>query len=216
MYRSLIRPWAVILSASLAGGPGLSSSVPAAPVPTHLMPKEAPTFFPAVVGTRWVYQDAAGDHTWVVSRVEKKDDTRLITVNATSSGDKTPRVLTFGRSQEEVFLVGGSPFFVQHAEVAYQRPWLLLPTPHKVGDRWDANVIPEGGDRLTGTMRVVGVERMRVPAGTYTATRVDWDYSFGLGPQNQGRVSYWYANGVGLIQVGDPPVWRLKSFELGK
>ena len=61
----------------------------------------------------------------------------------------------------------------------------------------------------------MAVEQVEVPAGTFHATKVEWNKVIGHGWQSEAK-AVWFVRGVGVVQVGDPPVWRLKSFELGK
>ena len=56
----------------LAGALVLAASTciaPAAPVPTHLMPKEPPPFFPTKVGAKWVWQSGGREDAEVVTEV---------------------------------------------------------------------------------------------------------------------------------------------------
>ena len=46
------------------------SFLPAAPVPTHLMPKESRLRFPDALGTKWVYKNGSSEETIVISGCE--------------------------------------------------------------------------------------------------------------------------------------------------
>src|SRR5262245_56167456 len=51
----------------------------AAPVPTHLMPKDQPIPFPTRVGTTWVYEVSGSEHTRVITDSKEKDGATLVT-----------------------------------------------------------------------------------------------------------------------------------------
>jgi hypothetical protein len=197
-----------LVGISFAGG------LSAAPVPTHLFPKDPPMFFPTAVGTRWVYQATDGDHTWVVTRVEKEDGARVVTITDEAAGKET-RTLKVAVSETGIRLLSGSHFLpLWRGQVYYSH--LLLNLPHDEGDSWDVSGMLEGGFHLRGSMRVSGEECVKVLAGTCTATRVDLEPWMGRRLKFNVRVPCWYAEGIGLIQVGDPPIWSLKSFERGR
>lgn len=110
-----------------------------------------------------------------------------------------------------LFLEKGGPFVFVTQDAYYDTPWCLLNSPSKAKDKWATNAFLAGGGKLLGSMQVIGKKRLKVPAGEYLATQVDWNYSIDPGPKKC-TISYWYAEGVGLIQVGDPPTVVLKSF----
>jgi hypothetical protein len=55
----------------------------------------------------------------------------------------------------------------------------------------------------------VALEEIAVPAGKFSCSRVEWDF-------NGSKVIYWYASGVGLVQMGDPAWRKLKRITPGK
>jgi hypothetical protein len=203
------------LVASTLVGVALAAGLSAAPVPTHIFPKDPPAFFPTAVGTKWVYQTADGDHTWVITRVEKEDGARVVTITDEVAGKET-RTLKIAVSESGIRVLSGSHIFPLWRGELYCSQ-LLLNLPHAEGDSWDVTATLEGGFHLRGTWRVGGEERVKVPAGMCTATRVDWEPRLGRQFKVDLRTPCWYAKGIGLIQVGkDPSFWSLKSFELGR
>ena len=65
-------------------------------------------------------------------------------------------------------------------------------------------------------MKVVGVEDIEVPAGKFSAVRVEDEYSF-RGGEEKSRETYWFAPNVGVVKAdyGHTKV-ILKSFVPGK
>jgi hypothetical protein len=167
----------------------------AAPVPKHLMPKDPPFSYPATVGCTWVYHfPGAQEETIAVAGVEEKDGAKLITTEYVRAGNRAHH-MTQSVSAAGVFLVaeGGR---------TYPKPWCIFKLPHKEGDTWKTE--GHGGDMKSGPM-----EKVKIPAGEILAARVDWD----LGGRN---VSYWYADGIGLVKMEGGANKGLKSFTRGK
>lgn len=168
----------------------------AAPVPKHLMPKDAAFNYPATVGTTWVYEYAnAREEKIVVASVEQKDGAKLVVTEYVRAGDKRSHHMTWSVGPAGVFLVaeGGG---------TYPKPWCIFKLPHKEGDTWKTE--GHGSD-----MRAGPVEKVKTPAGEILAARVDWEIG--------GRtVSYWYADGTGLVKMQGAADKGLKSFARGK
>jgi hypothetical protein len=178
---------------------------PAAPVPTHLMPKDPPLAFPTRVGTTWVYDGAYGKLTIVISAVkEAKDGAKLVTTEIVGEdGKRTPHMV------QRISAAG--IFVVSEAGENYTEPWCFLKLPHRPGRTWETKL---DGRALpgTGTMTAGPVEKVKVPLGEFSAARADWHYHFKGGGGL--KATYWYADGVGLVQMNDKQM--LKSFTLGK
>lgn len=165
----------------------------AAPVPKP--PKPDPFYFPTTVGAKWVYETAGGElESAVVSAVENDGDDLVVCregVDGTRTAYSKMVVSAEGLRQERE-LTGG------------KLGWVLK-TDLKAGESWD---MPEGGKRT-----VRGPEEVEVPAGKFTALRVEWE-------QRGGKYTSWYARGVGEVKRvekrGDTEtVYRaLKSFQL--
>lgn len=183
-----------------------------APVPVHLMPKGSP-FFPNRVGTKWLYASEDGEYIWELVRLKDQEGAKFITVDVIKDRkEKTSQ--RFAVRKEGVFLEFGTPFFVGEGQFD-GKSWCVLPLRFPAGASWDARAICEGGGILTGKMRVAAVEEVKVPAGTFTAARIEWHWAVSNQPfakPKEPGPTYWYAPGVGLIQIGDPPVVRLKAF----
>jgi len=158
-----------------------------------------------------VYVGADGESAHVVTRVEKKGDGEHITVETTCEVEE--REGLWSLRQDGLFLVDGSAFFAGRDRV-HGDCWCLMPASRKL-DKWEIKGMREGGGGGNGTLKVIAIEEVNVPAGTFHATKVEWKQWALDGWQSEIK-AYWFTRGVGVVQVGDPPVWRLKSFELGK
>jgi hypothetical protein len=176
----------------------------AAPVPAHLMPRDPPLGFPTRVGTTWVYEGNYGKRTIVISAKEEKGEYTLVTTEwVDDAGKRTPHMVT-RVSVEGVFLVaeGGQK---------YENPWCILKLPHREGQTWETRWrYTEKEGYNVGTMTAGPFEKVRVPAGAVTAARIEWE----CGAAASGKVTYWYAHGIGLVKMDENMV--LKSFAPGK
>ncbi len=180
----------------------LATIAPAAPVPTHLFPKEPRFAFPTKVGTTWVYEVFGKEQTLVISQSEDKPKGKLVTTEwVQADGKRTPHM---------VHLVTAEGVFMM-AEVGeeYATPWCKIKFPHREGQSWKTET-SRGPNRLniTATTTAGPVEQVKLPAGEFTAARVNCEFSFGVGPPI--KTIWWYADGLGQIQQG------LKSFKPGK
>jgi hypothetical protein len=187
-----------ILLAAILFAPG----APGAPVPKHLAGDRPVYYFPTTVGAKWVYDDTNGDYVVVVTRVEERKGTRVVTVER-ETGD--------GRVPEEVMEVSATGFVRTHYPGGVLDPPLeILKVPFKVGDSWPFRL-----DGCEGTKTISAVETIKVPAGTFEAVRVDTEYT----RANQRRlVRSWYAPGIGLLRMTEDgtDLWVLKAFVPGK
>ncbi len=154
----------------------------AAPIPKHANQRQ-PLYFPTTVGTRWVYEDAVEQMTLLITKVEESEHGKLVVV---------AQVIKGVRFEEERMLVSTSGLIrVEGFGQKLDSPQVMLKVPCKPGDTW-ARADPEG----TSTIRAV--EEVKVPAGTYEAVRVDFDYT--LNGQKR-QTSFWYAADVGLVKM---------------
>jgi hypothetical protein len=188
------RPFAVLLVAAL-----LITLAPAAPVPTHLR-KPPVYYYPTTVGTTWVYEDPNGEETLTITKVEDVDGGKLVTVET---------VTDTGRKPEEKMIVSeGGLARAEARGYKFTPPSVMLKVPFRPGDSWKSDP-----DRSEENAKIIGVERVRVPAGTFEAVRVDAKYATG-GPQKE-PASFWYAPGVGLVKFTGGKEQVLKSFSPG-
>lgn len=145
------------------------------------------------MGAKWVYETPDGElESTVVSEVTKGDDGTLTVSRKGVDGTRTVYA-------DVIVSAGG---LQQQRDAADRVGWVLKATA-KAGDSWDS---PEG------KRTVHGPEEVQVPAGKFTALRVDW-------VQNGATYTSWYAAGIGEVKrtkkLGDTEtVTRaLKSFQ---
>lgn len=185
---------------------------PAAPVPNRA--EQAPVYYyPMTVGAKWVYDKPDGDLVLVVSKVENRQGMTVVSVESVENNQRFPFETI------EVSTKGLVRTRCRAGEL--ETPVVLLKTPFKPRDAWDfedlgsAITIPQKG------RCVVDVDSVRVPAGTFTAVRVDKDCTTTVGERMvREKISYWYAPNVGLVRMVDNDrknTWLLlKSFTPGK
>lgn len=181
----------------------LATIAPAAPVPTHLMPKEVPFAYPTAVGTTWVYQLGARlEMTFVTTNSKDVPGGKLLwTSRLMTNGTLTPQSVTM--------VTGAGVFLVAQNRKEYTTPDCLLKLPYCDGQTWEVSTTGPSGDYKAE--RVVGpAERVNVPAGEFSAVPVHATFTRD-GETEQ--VTMWYASGVGLVQGG---FLKLKSFTPGK
>jgi hypothetical protein len=169
------------------------------------VPKDPPLTFPTSVGTTWVYERKSVEETIVISEVkEERDGAKRVTTEKVEKGGKRTPHAVMSISARGVFVVS------EVGEV-YDSPWCLLKLPHRPGQSWEVKT--RGGAFLgDGTMTARPVETVREPAGEFSAARVV--RKLALVERRPEQVTYWFADGVGLIQTDDG--LRLKSFTPGK
>ncbi len=184
----------------------IATIAPAAPVPTHLMPKDPPFDFPTRVGTTWVYDAEGEEKTLVISRSEDEPGGKLVTTEwVDSNGKRTPR---------KVVLVTVKGVFMTAEEgEKYDQPWCLLKLPHRERQSWNSKHSRGRKLAITQTTTTGPVERVKVPAGEFEAARVDFEFVLDDAEEVH-KVTHWYVHGVGLVKSDD--FLKLKSFKPGK
>jgi hypothetical protein len=190
--------FAALLSAALLA--------PAAPVPKEA---KASDYFPAAVGTEWVYE-VDGEYT-VGERVTgaaEKDGAIRLTVRAT--GGTVDEVYAVDKAGVTKVSVGG---FTLNTTV--------LRLPLMEGDEWTFDTpVQKGLFAESGTVVVGKAEKVTVPAGTFEAVPVRMTATAANGEKLDAprTVTRWYAAGVGVVKVEyhDGQVAKLKEFTPGK
>src|SRR5262249_11865856 len=140
----------------------LVSFVPAAPVPTHLMPRDPPLTFPTTVGTKWVYELPSGaEQTIVISAAtEERHGAKEVKRECDAGSKRTPDKVRRGSNQGIFVLVDGVQ---KHAE-----PLCIVKFPHREGRTWETNFQHVGNMDELKARRVAGpFEKVRVPAGEF-------------------------------------------------
>lgn len=195
-----------VLFALVAALPAL----PAAPVPKHLFPKDPPLYYPTTKGTRWVYLEDKVEREYVVTKVEKNRtrDATIVSVAAVTEGKERP--------YRKVEVSRRGLFWLETTEEkAFDEPIQFFRCPVVAGDVVPYRCSGPGGiATMKGTMKVIAVEEIEVPAGTFTAVRVEDGYSHG---DFKSRETHWFAPEVGLVKsdYGRRDIHVLKSFTPG-
>jgi hypothetical protein len=203
------RVFGLLLVFAVCGG-----LAPVASVSKHLM-KELPApvyYHPTTVGAKWVYDDEGEDFVLIVSKVEDRKGTKVVSVERID-----------GEKRRLFALVEVSATSLVQSECGPRgdcaAPVVLLKAPMKIGDSWDFGSAA-GKAYHKGTRVVVGVEKIKVPAGTFETVRIDINSTLVTGALAQKlEYSEWYAPNVGQVKWkwkdgGD--IWSLKSFTPGK
>jgi hypothetical protein len=184
----------------------------AAPVPKHLFTKEPPLYYSTQKGTRWVYLEGKVEHHYEITDVEKTKANAafLVSVAEVKGGKRTP-YRTMEVSPRGLVWVETSE------RAAFDEPVSMLRCPVAANEKWSYQTSGPGGIGNTkGTMTVVGVEDIEVPAGKFSTVRVDQEYKL-VGLDKQFRHSFWYAKDVGLVKADyGASTLVLKSFIGGK
>ncbi|MDB5309026.1 MAG: hypothetical protein JWO38_3228 [Gemmataceae bacterium] len=182
------------------------SVAPAAPAPPDT--PEAVLYFPTKVGGKWVYWDGTREVTKLVSKVEKRDEEKVVTVvELMAGGRKVPA--------EKVTVSETGLSRVELGMCKFEAPLRLVKVPHKPGDRWEIRTSYSPGTAEKGTATVHELEDLKVPAGTYKTVRMVYEFVHEGKPQ---RSTIWFAPGVGLVKLEDSDDTRqvLKSFTPGR
>jgi hypothetical protein len=171
-------------------------------------------YYPTREGDKLVYEMRSGDSvnelTEVVTKVERKDDALLVTVERNAGGKKALA------SQFTVSEKGVTRVVTSGRELPVPIPMLKL--PGKPGDTWTYEPDAAGGPPRKTTYTLGKEEDVEVPAGKFKALRVESEQVLG---DNVYKSTLWYAPGVGLLKSvnnigGTERTQVLKSFTPGK
>jgi hypothetical protein len=186
-----------------------------APIPEGV---RGPVFYHATrVGDRMTYQLPQSEVVYVVTAVEAKGGTRVVTIGEAAGAGKVELERKVEVSPRGVYILGVGLQGVQVGTerwADYSPPRCLLKLPAAPGEKWRWEDAPG----LAQPMLVTGrPEVVKVPAGEFEAVTVDFTLTpFGGDPV---RVRSWYALGVGEVKWASADgkvVCVLKSFTAGK
>jgi hypothetical protein len=167
---------------------------------------DLPVYYPTRVGTKWVYLRGGVEETRVVTRAEARAGEKVVTVEDVRKEGNKP--------YQTVSVRPDGLFLVSESGEAYDPPWQVLKLPFKAGEVWETTT-RRTTLRIASKKTTDGEERLKVPAGEFATLRIKSEWSSGVG-RAPTRSSYWYAAGVGLVQIDDPPHLVLKSFTPGE
>lgn len=174
------------------------------------VPKARPLYFPVTVGTRWVYEETpkAGktkQRVEVITSVEGKDGAKVVSVRSVLDGA--------GATRHKVAISNKGLFMLENDGDRADPPLCVLKLPAPAGTKWTVNSALSSVT-IEGTATVAEPERIKVPAGTYTAVRVEMAYTV-LNEKYHSTV--WLAPGIGIVKmVSADETVVLKSFTPGK
>jgi hypothetical protein len=177
-------------------------------------PKEPPQkpYLTTTKGTTLVYQYTTTDGqgllvesevTNVVTAVAKTDAGTVVTLSEKMEGSEYGGTDTFLISEKGLFTTGTS---MTGPDIQGERSWkidppaCLLRLPHKDGAQWEYNCPSQPGGLMGGkaTKTAHGPEEVIVPAGKYTAIRVEYR---GMKHGQEETATFWYAPEVGLVKM---------------
>jgi hypothetical protein len=172
------------------------------------MPRDQPLYYPTQKGARWVYLDGDADREYVVSGAEqnKSSDATIVTISEVNGENQKPwRAMAVSRRGLVWLEASGS---------AFDEPIWVLRCPVVVNDELPYRAFGSGVAVCEGTMKVVGFEEVEVPAGKFSAVRVEDAFTLG------GRKhcwTYWFVQEVGFVRYDfNSTKMVLKSFKPGK
>ncbi|MDB5312929.1 MAG: hypothetical protein JWO38_7131 [Gemmataceae bacterium] len=175
---------------------------PAAPVPTHLMPKH-PIYYPTVVGTKWTkvacHVEPRRVATFVVADVKEEGGSKLVSVAIEDDGEN--------RIVEKVRIAPDGMFLVQRNQVQFDPPVCLLKLPVKPGEEWETlNTLSavENAVEFRYKHTVFEPEWVTVPAGRFRAVRVVEDSQYARGGARMWPTTHWYVAGIGCVKSTTP------------
>jgi hypothetical protein len=183
---------------------GVQEQTAAAPVPTHLM--KPPFRHPTAVGTKWVYDRKGQDLTLLLTNIEEKKEGKLVTLEEADATGKT-------EPYQKRLVTAQEWYLTEESGEPYDPMWCSVKAPHGEKQQWEYATARDRLGVIKGTKaQAAKTERLKVPAGVFEAVKVENRRD----PQGGVDSTHWYASGVGLVQIDDPPYMVLKSFAPGK
>ena len=180
------------------------------------------SFFPIEVGTKWVYQIGKVEETRVVTKAEKIGDATFLSIG---------RMLVCGAvvpydqvklTAKELSQTPIPASDVLTPSIDQVTPAVLLRLPPNAGDKWDYEMVDSRpfGIREKGTISVGPTEEIEVPAGKFSAIRIETTVGIlrATPLMKPVRTVYWYSPGLGMVKkvFSDDRIVVLKSFSLAK
>jgi hypothetical protein len=207
-------PLAVLVAIGLLAS--LALSAPPEPTP-KLRDNLSPRLFPMKVGAKWVYAFDEKEVTFEVLRSEKgKDDGGAAVFVVRRTIDKS--VVDFRVAVEE-----DGVYIHAEGDKEFSPPLRQFAFFARAGDTWKWRGT-YGGKKRSDVFENLGVQEVKVPAGTYSAVAVER-----RDPDGPDHTTFWLAPNVGVVRLsgktelfGDGEKanlvvfeWRLKSYTPG-
>jgi hypothetical protein len=157
-----------------------------------------PDYFPSALGTEWYYDvKPAGSPTTKTKNVISKN-------SALAGGGEDIEITTTTPTESKSFYhkVGGWVILLKvdmpaaNYVMDYEEDKKEIMNPLAIGKGWNYKG-KAGGMELTQDWKVVGTESVTVPAGKYSAVKVESNSNFGGNPI---KYTYWYVDRVGSVK----------------
>ncbi len=153
--------------------------------------------FPLRAGDSWTYRHSEGSQfTIKVLSEQKQPDNTIQYVVELASGN----LINYYYSRVNGWIVLHRIAYPQEEtglKVEYNPAKQYLPNPMTAGVKWSWAGKDIGGNDVSESSRVIGVEWVEVPAGRFRATKIFSKVNQGGGTAEK---TYWYADGVGLVK----------------
>jgi hypothetical protein len=168
--------------------------------------------FPMTVGAKWVYAFEEKEVAFEALRAEKAGDAEVFVVRRTI--DKI--AVDFRLSVEE-----DGVYIHKEGDKEFSPPLRQFAFFARTGDTWKSKGT-FGGKNRSDTFEHLGVEEVKVPAGTYAAVAVQRS-----DPETGDHTTFWLARDIGVVRLSgktellNPDAgkivfeWRLKSYKPG-
>jgi hypothetical protein len=161
--------------------------------------KSAPAadYYPLRVGDSWTYRNLEeGGYTLKVLREEPQEGAAVRYVVEMLSAVKIQNIY----SKANGWVLFHAESYPEHEglQATYDPPKQLLPNPPAIGQKWEWTGKDPTQVEHHESHRVVGLETVTVPAGTFRAIKVESIITGASVPLTR---TSWYADGVGLVKT---------------
>jgi hypothetical protein len=174
-------------------------ALPAAPVPTHLMPKEETLFHSVRPGDTFVYVCNGGECKITIATADRTNEGyKVVQAGTHTNGTKYERVMLVSRT-------GVRMIRADNLDYAEPYPWLSLPPV--TNNKWTTKQFG-----VTFYFKSADWEDLELPYGKVRALRTE----YGLDEKYGAGVYYW-AHGLGCVKWAEARnEGELKAFTPGK
>lgn len=152
--------------------------------------------YPLVAGWQWRYQTTAhtgnqpehpgADERFVISGVQVASGSTIAVMDRYYGNQQVPSTQIVRSKHDVTLSVSGHP---EEGSIT------ILEFPLVKAKSWPGRTWPQASESI----QYVGTERIRVPAGTFTAARTDHTIHYANGTVDQ--LHYWYAPGIGMVKA---------------
>lgn len=158
-----------------------------------------PDYFPAPKGGEWHYDltTSAGHKMQIKTVITERTDASKLGYNIVQTSYTPQESVSyyFKKPGWVILLKTDMPSASYSADYVEDKNELM--NPLKVGATWDYKG-KMGGQDWVQTWKVVGTEEVVVPAGTYTAVKVE---SVSEVSNSKTEYTYWWVDQVGMVRV---------------